>query len=139
MKFYALYTVFESELNGYIYIWFDYYPEDGTVFLKEITYLDKKLSSNDFVDIENLFDVAEITDSIKPLTYNIEAYGSYQFCSKTLLIDGVLVVNYSKEYPYKIINKTLYNFSIPHYPPQYDSAWINRNWTILPQDYPPAG
>lgn len=142
LDFIAMYTVFESEIGGYVYIWFDYYPENSVVFLKGVSYVDKPLSIADFeglkADENSLDDVAKITHTVLRLQKDDWFSVTATFSSRMICTDGVVVINYHIRDTAEIESIYIHDsYTIP-YSSEKDTAWINRNWTIHPDDFPPA-
>ncbi len=140
-NYYALYTVFETEIGGYLYCWFDYYPESGETFWKEALYLDKTLEYNDFKELktgDDIDKVAKITKSV--LGYKKNHIQTYKHFSTLLLTDGILVIDYDDSWKIKDIhyNDNFVFRSVISRKYNKEIKWLDRNITILPQDYPPA-
>jgi len=141
-EYYALYTVLESELGGYLYCWFDYFPKQDYTFLRAVSYLDKELSYSDFANIvpgdSSIDDILEITDCVLALKENMEyfKYGSIVE-SRILCSDGLLLCLYDSNNGK--IQKIVLRDDFSDY---WESINQSRPWyidmSILPQDYPPA-
>ncbi len=132
-----MYTVFKSEVGGYIFIFFDYDINTGNNILKFMLYVDQIYDTKTFSDIQigdSMEKVAKIDKSTALTNSEIEKLPTYKFY---YLDTGVLFITYDEN---KIIIDMKYlDYEFPNL--NQNSAGDpsrNYNLTILPQDLPPA-
>ena len=148
-----MYTVFESEAGGYIYCFFNYYPESQYTLVRGTTYQPFAVSYDDVCTIEKGDDIKDLTQ-IEPFTLKIQRnledgmQGLYQIViyltnekTHAISFDMEGKVQSSSELEDNIVRNP---WSAEYYGGgdgivgDEFSPWNIYDFTILPQDYPPA-
>ncbi len=137
--FTAMYTVLKPEFGGYLYVWFDYYPQTKETYLKNVVYVDRAMEISEFAQIKEgstISDVEKITKSVSAQKTNPGWFPlnfSYILCK-----DGLISIHYDENLIVDRVD-THENFIIPAESTRtLNGDWNSKNYTILPQDYPPA-
>ncbi len=141
------YTVFESEMGGYLYMFLRHHIESDEIQVKNVIYVTHRMSIEEFASL-NVGDSIDNVAQIDPVAYytkrNLElstvSRNTYHLCT-----DGLLKIQYdmdSEDITIKEIN--LYeDFILPNLtcsddPDIQNSTEKRYDFTILPQDYPPV-
>ena len=132
-----MYTVFKSEVGGYIIVFFDYDVTNGNNVLKSLLYVEQIYDAVQFSDIKigDSMEKVALFDNSTSLTYseidNLPVYKFYYLSS------GILFITYNEN---KTISDMQYlDYEFPNLNPNNaGDESRNYNLTILPQDYPPA-
>ena len=148
-----MYTVFESEMGGYIYCFFNYYPESQYTLLRSTTYQPFAVSYDDVCTIEKGDDIKDLTQ-IEPFTLKIQRdledgmQGLYQIVIY-LTNEKTHAISFDMEGKVQASSELEDNIVRNPWPAEYYgggdgivgdefSPWNIYDFTILPQDYPPA-
>lgn len=148
-----MYTVLESEMGGYIYCFFNYYPKSNYTILRCTIYLPKPMTYEEISTIkegdhiDNLTQIAPLTlyiqrlikdnvysiyNNVIPLSNHTTAFISYDdsgIVNQVKLLEGNIRRNpWLKQY-YTVEDGVVGDENSP---------WNIYDFTILPQDYPPA-
>ena len=138
------YTVYRSELGGYVYIFMNYRPDDNQLQVRATMYVPQKLSLSDFSHInitDSIDKVVEVDPSANYRKKNIIAGQQPQ--TFHLLTDGFLIIIYDNINNELFVKEMLFyeNFIVPYKfgskEETYDDEERIRDYYILPQDYPP--
>ena len=140
------YTVFESEMGGYLYMFLGHLTDTDDIQVKSIIYVSHRMSIEDFASL-NVGDNIDKVAQIDPVAYytkrNLElstvSRETYHLCT-----DGLLKIQYVMDNEDITIEEmTVYeDFILPNLaysddPDIQNSAERRYDFTILPQDYPP--
>ena len=140
------YTVFESEMGGYLYMFLGHLTDTDDIQVKSIIYVSHRMSIEDFASL-NVGDSIDKVAQIDPVAYytkrNLElstvSRETYHLCT-----DGLLKIQYVMDNEDITIEEmTVYeDFILPNLaysddPDIQNSAERRYDFTILPQDYPP--
>ena len=135
------YTVFESELGGYVYIFFDLYPDDVgmNTKLRRVLYYNYDYTTIDISSIQNSGSIKqfiELYPEFKSLDQieNEEAVVNISI----LLKDGVFIAGTNKAAEGEFVSSFLFEGNIVPPDNGRKNEADNLDVTILPQDYPPA-
>ena len=148
-----MYTVFESEAGGYIYCFFNYYPESQYTLVRGTTYQPFAVSYDDVCTIEKGDDIKDLTQ-IEPFTLKIQRnledgmQGLYQIVIY-LTNEKTHAISFDMEGKVQASSELEDNIVRNPWPAEYYgggdgivgdefSPWNIYDFTILPQDYPPA-
>ena len=147
-----MYTVFESEMGGYIYCFFNYYPESRQSRLRSTLYQPIPVDYEDISGITGGENIADLIQ-IQPFTLEIQAdirdkiQGLHWLV--ILLSDNttfsIFFDNDGTAYPPQILEENQADNPLTEVAEgmsetvgDYTSPWNIYDFTILPQDYPPA-
>lgn len=139
-----MYTVLESEMGGYVYCFFDYYPslypKEYSTHMKAFVYVPEKLEYADFSQlkvgdsIDKVIDISAVTIYTKKSCIPFSIF---------LLKDGVLYIRYDESQNIAFIYYgSDFKMSNPNDGNYEETAdymspdWRLYDFTILPQDYP---
>ncbi len=132
------YTVYKSELGGYVYIFLKHTVESGYTAALNAVYVPQYMEYKDFSDIKIGDSIDKVIAIDKGAEYVKVNSKKFMFpYSYHLLADGVIYFEYDDNFN---ITEIFYgeDFIMPNNyldDPTGDYAY---NMTILPQDYPPA-
>jgi len=140
------YTVFESEMGGYLYMFLGHRTDTDEIQLKSTIYVSHRMSIEEFASL-NVGDSIDRVAEIDPVAYFVKrnseistvSHNTYHLCT-----DGLLEIEYNKGDDITIKEIKLYedfirpNISLIADPEEQQSMARRYDFTILPQDYPPA-
>ena len=140
------YTVFESEMGGYLYMFLGYLTDTDEIQLKSTIYVSHRMSIEEFASL-NVGDSIDRVAEIDPVAYFVKrnseistvSHNTYHLCT-----DGLLEIEYNKGDDITIKEIKLYedfirpNIELMADPEEQQSMARRYDFTILPQDYPPA-
>ena len=141
------YTVFEPEMGGYLYMFLRHHIERDEIRVKNVIYVTHRMSLEEFTPL-NVGDSIDKVAQIDPVAYytkrNLElstvSRNTYHLCT-----DGLLEIQYDMDSEDITIKEmTIYeDFILPNLtcsddPDIQNSTEKRYDFTILPQDYPPA-
>ena len=148
-----MYTIFESEMGGYVYFFFNYYPESQYTRVRGSTYQPFAVSYDDVCTIEKGDDIKDLTQ-IEPFTLKIQRnledgmQGLYQIVIY-LTNEKTHAISFDMEGKVQASSELEDNIVRNPWPAEYYgggdgivgdefSPWNIYDFTSLPQDYPPA-
>ena len=140
------YTVFESEMGGYLYMFLGHRTDTDEIQLKSTIYVSHRMSIEEFASL-NVGDSIDRVAEIDPVAYFVKrnseistvSHNTYHLCT-----DGLLEIEYNKGDDITIKEIKLYedfirpNIELMADPEEQQSMARRYDFTILPQDYPPA-
>lgn len=148
-----MYTVFESEMGGYIYCFFNYYIKSQFTILRNTLYQPKSVSKDEVCNIkggDSIWDLSQI----EPFTLYIKSeiksqipglYQRFMFLTN----QTTYAISFDTEGNVVSAGTLENNVAMNPWPAEYYTAeenivgddtspWNIYDFTILPQDYPPA-
>ena len=148
-----MYTVFESEMGGYIYCFFNYYIKSQFTILRNTLYQPKAVSKDEVCNIkggDSIWDLSQI----EPFTLYIKSeiksqipglYQRFMFLTN----QTTYAISFDTEGNVVSAGTLENNVAMNPWPAEYYTAeenivgddtspWNIYDFTILPQDYPPA-
>ena len=147
-----MYTVFESEMGGYIYCFFNYYPESRQSRLRSTVYQPIPVDYEDISGIKGGENVKDLIQ-IQPFTLRIQSVihqgiPGFFWCVILLSDHTTFSVFFDFEgntYSPQILKQnqadnpfTEVDEGMIETVGDYTSPWNIYDFTILPEDYPPA-
>ena len=147
-----MYTVLESEMGGYIYCFFNYYPESQQSRLRSTVY---QPISMDYEDISGITGGENIADliQIQPFTLRIQSVinqgiSGLFWCIILLSDNTTFSISFDNDgtaNPPQILEQNQADNPLTEVAEgmietvgDHTSPWNIYDFTILPQDYPPA-
>lgn len=139
---YRMYSVFKAQFGGYIYVFFDAKEDGSDSKLKSIIYLEKVYREKDFSNITEGTNISALAqfDTVAALcmnNYDDEIYESYPRTIYYVDNHIVLVIYGANGNIFKVIVYEGYTLPNPNEIIENDAV-RSYDFTILPQDYPPA-
>ena len=141
------YTVFESEMGGYLYMFMGYLTDTDEIQVKSTIYVSHRMNIEEFASL-NVGDSIDKVAEIDPVAYYTKrniGTSAVSPASFHLCTDGLLEIQYNVENDDITIQKMqLYTDYIkPNTMAGQDADIQNSmewryDFTILPQDYPPV-
>ncbi len=138
-EFTRMYSAIKCDAGGYVYVFFDSVNGGDFSTLKSIIYINKIYSYDEVSFIKEGTPISEVFDFSPTLKYCYEKQTSLYKDIIIPLTDGVMVLKADISETKTILSANYYPDSIVPNPSEFaqseDRAY---NFTILPQDYPPA-
>ena len=140
------YTVFESEMGGYLYMFMGYLTDTDEIQVKSTIYVSHRMNIEEFASL-NVGDSIDKVAEIDPVAYYTKrniGTSAVSPASFHLCTDGLLEIVYDNEGDITIKEIKLYeNFIRPNTSliadsEEQQSLARRYDFTILPQDYPPV-
>ena len=131
------YTVFESEKGGYLYFFFDYYPDTQKTKMSIVCYASKAMDYAEALELSNMNSRKKFIEKLPEYGYMADTYNGNTVLTSQLLTDGVFFVGVrGNSDELNGGNYVFDRFIIPPMSETHNEA-DNYDVTILPQDYPP--
>ena len=148
-----MYTIFESEMGGYVYFFFNYYPESQYTRVRGSTYQPFAVSYDDVSGIKEGDNIEDLTQ-IEPFTLKIKNYiknnvNAFYHCIILLSDTTVFYCYFHSDGSVSFVSREEDSIVGNPWWSEYCtvedgvvgdefSPWNIYDFTILPQDYPPA-